>query len=114
MIFKTENIRYSKSLEIKMVLKKGSKFLKGYATVIEDEGVNYREIADIMSEIGFIMNHSSARNYVLRVMQKFAEEFDSEWDLDLSEEKIKAVAASPQFQNVIADLLHNLEATRKI
>lgn len=97
-----------------MVLKKGSKFLKGYATVIEDEGVNYREIADIMSEIGFIMNHSSARNYVLRVMQKFAEEFDSEWDLDLSEEKIKAVAASPQFQNVIADLLHNLEATRKI
>lgn len=96
-----------------MALKKGSKFAKGYATVIDDEGVNYREIADIMSEIGFVMNHSSARNYVLRVMTKFVEAFDDEWDLKLSTDRVKAVAASPQFQNVISDLLHNLEATRK-
>ena len=96
-----------------MAIKKGSKFQKGYATVIEDEGVNYREIADIMSEIGFIMNHSSARNYVLRVMTKFVEAFDKEWGWEMNSEKIKTVAASPQFQNVIADLLHNLEATRK-
>jgi len=81
---------------------------KGYATVLEDEGVNYREIADIMSEIGFVMNHSSARNYVLRVMTKFVEAFDEEWELDLSDEKIRYVAASAQFQNVIADMLHNL------
>ena len=96
-----------------MALKKGSKFTKGYATVIEDDGVNYREIADIMSEIGFVMNHSSARNYVLRVMTKFAEEFAKEWDIDITDENIKSIAASPQFQNVIADLLHNLEITDK-
>ena len=95
------------------MLKKGSKFLKGYATVIEDDGVNYREIADIMSEIGFVMNHSSARNYVLRVMHKFIEAFNKEWCLDLSSERMKTIAASPQFQNVIADLLHNLEVVRK-
>jgi len=95
-----------------MTLKKGSKFEKGYATVIDDDGINYREIADIMSEIGFVMNHSSARNYVLRVMSKFVEAFDKEWDLDLPSEKIQAVASSPQFQNVISDLLHNLETTR--
>lgn len=88
--------------------KKKSDTNKGYATVLEDEGVNYREIADIMSEIGFVMNHSSARNYVLRVMTKFVEAFDDEWDLELSDEKIRVVAASPQFQNVISDLLHNL------
>lgn len=86
---------------------------KGYATVLEDEGINYREIADIMSEIGFVMNHSSARNYVLRVMTKFVHAFDEEWNLELSDEKIKNVAASPQFQNVISDLLHNLEAAKK-
>jgi len=96
-----------------MALKKESKFTKDYATVIDDEGVNYREIADIMSEIGFVMNHSSARNYVLRVMTKFAEAFDEEWELRLSDERVKSVAASPQFQSVISDLLHNLEATRK-
>lgn len=96
-----------------MALKKGSKFTKGYATVIDEDGVNYREIADIMSEIGFVMNHSSARNYVLRVMAKFVDAFDKEWDLGLSSERARVVASSPQFQNVISDLLHNLEATRK-
>jgi hypothetical protein len=87
------------------------KNMKGYATVLDDDGINYREIADIMSEIGFVMNHSSARNYILRVMTKFAEAFDREWGLELTDEKIRHVAASPQFQNVISDLLHNLEAT---
>ena len=96
-----------------MAIKKGSKFAKGYATVIEDEGVNYREIADIMSEIGFIMNHSSARNYVIRVMTKFVQAFDRELSLGMTDEKIRTVAASPIFQNVISDLLHNLEASRK-
>ena len=96
-----------------MALKKGSKFVKGYATVIDEEGVNYREIADIMSEIGFIMNHSSARNYVLRVMTKFVEAFDEEWEVGLSTDRVRTAATSPQFQNVISDLLHNLEATRK-
>jgi len=95
-----------------MTLKKGSIFTKGYATVTDD-GVNYREIADIMSEVGFVMNHSSARNYVLRVMAKFVNAFDKEWNLGLSSERAKVVASSPQFQNVISDLLHNLEATRK-
>lgn len=95
-----------------MAVKKGSKFASGYATVGEDAGVNYREIADIMSEIGFEMNHSSARNYVLRVMTKFAKAFDEEWSLDLPEDKLACIAASPAFQNAISDLLHNLEATR--
>jgi len=43
-------------------------------------------------------------------MTKFAEAFDEEWDLCLTDEKLRNVAASPQFQNVISDLLHNLEA----
>lgn len=106
MTYKTEDILYH-NVETNMNKKKDNDS-KGYATVLEDEGVNYREIADIMSEIGFVMNHSSARNYVLRVMTKFVEAFDEEWDLHLTEEKVRIVAASPQFQNVIADLLHNL------
>lgn len=82
---------------------------RGYATVIEDEGVNYREIADIMTQLGFVMNHSSARNYVLRVMNKFADAFDKNWHLNLSPDKLKSVAYSPQFQSAIADLLHSIE-----
>lgn len=96
-----------------MAVKKGSRFKNGYATVLEDEGVNYREIADIMTDIGFSMNHSSARNHVLRVMTKFAKAFDEKWDLELSDDRLNSIAASPRFQSAVADLLHNLEATRK-
>lgn len=95
------------------MLRKGTKFSKGYATVVEDEGVNYREIADIMTELGFIMNHSSARNYILRVMSKFAEAFDEEWSLGLSDENVKKIACSPQFQSAIADILHCLETAKE-
>jgi transposase len=86
---------------------------RGYATVADDEGDNYREIADMMTEMGFSMNHSSARNYVLRVMRKFAAALADEWQLDLNEQRIDEIAKSPQFQHGIADLLHVVEAQRR-
>lgn len=92
-----------------MTLKKGTRFNGGYATVLEDDGVNYREIADIMTSLGFTMNHSSARNHVLRVMRKFAEEFAKEWQVELPEERIKDIISSPGFQSAIADVLHSME-----
>ncbi len=96
-----------------MSLKRGSKVNRGYATVVENEGVNYREIADTMTELGFSMNHSSARNYVLRVMRKFAEAIIKDFDIELSESRIDEVAKSPGFQYGIADLLHVVETDRR-
>ena len=96
-----------------MALKKGSRVDRGYATVIDDEGVNYREIADTMTEIGFKMNHSSARNYVLRVMKKFVVAYSSRWDLKLNEDRIDEIAKSPGFQQGIAEILHSMESKRR-
>jgi transposase-like protein len=81
-----------------------------YATVAIDEGVNYREIADMMTEIGFKMNHSSARNYVLRVMRKFADAITKEWDIKMSDERMDKIVKSPQFQQAICDILQTVEA----
>jgi len=81
-----------------------------YATVIESEGVNYREIADTMSTIGFKMNHSSARNHVLRVMKKFAKALVEGWDINMNDQKIEEIAKSPVFQQGICDLLQDIEA----
>lgn len=83
-----------------------------YATVHLDEGVNYREIAETMSEIGFKMNHSSARNYVLRVMRKFADAITTEWDLSLPEEKIEKIIKTPQFQEAICGLLQAIDKNK--
>lgn len=96
-----------------MALRRGMHVDRGYATVADDEGDNYREIADMMTELGFSMNHSSARNYVLRVMRKFAKAFSKEWEIELDEKRIDEVAKNPQFQHGIADILHVVEAQRR-
>ena len=96
-----------------MALKKGSKVSRGYATVIEDDGVNYRDIAETMSDLGFTMNHSSARNYVLRIMRKFAETFVQKYDLKFDDARIDEIAKSPDFQQGIADVLQSIEAHRR-
>lgn len=92
-----------------MALVKGTKVNRGYATVIEDDGVNYRDIAEIMSEMGFHMNHSSVRNYVLRVMKKFVEAINDGYELNVDSERLLEIAKMPSFQNAIASILHIIE-----
>jgi hypothetical protein len=96
-----------------MTIAKGTKIDRGYATVADDEGVNYREIADTMTELGFTMNHSSARNYVLRVMRKFVAAFADRWDVSLDDDRIDNIAKSPGFQHGVADLLQSIEMDRR-
>ena len=91
-----------------MSLKQGTTVGRGYATVADEEGVNYRDIADTMSNLGFNMNHSSARNYVLRVMRKFVEAYAMEWGVALGDVDIDEIAKSPMFQTGVADILHSL------
>lgn len=95
-----------------MTMKKGSKFDRGYAT-IDENGINYRDIADTMTELGYKMNHSSARNYVLRVMRKFVNAIAEKHDLALNESMVDTVSKSPMFQMGIYELLQDLESHRK-
>jgi hypothetical protein len=94
------------------MMKKGKKFDGGYAT-IDEAGINYRDIADTMTNIGYKMNHSSARNYVLRVMRKFADAIIDEYEIEMNEDTLDNVIKSPLFQNGIADLLQDIEAIRR-
>ena len=96
-----------------MSLKKGTKIDRGYATVVGDEGDNYRDIADVMTVLGHPMNHSSARNHVLRIMQKFAHAFALALDVPADAERIAAMARSPSFQSGVCDLLQQVEARRR-
>jgi hypothetical protein len=77
-----------------------------YAT--SKDGVNYRAIADQMTVNGHTMNHSSARNYVLRAMRKFAIALNSHFQLDLTEDKLDAIANSSNFQASISNILKDL------
>lgn len=86
---------------------------KSYATVTDEEGVNYRDIADTLTTMGYPMNHSSVRNHVLRIMRKFAQELSDGWSLELSDTQVDAVSRSSSFQRGIADILHTVEHVRR-
>ena len=84
-----------------------------YATVTDDDGGNYREIASVMTELGFKMNHSSARNYVLRIMKRFAEEYSREFGASMTDCRLLQIAKDPMFQSTIAELLQTIELDRR-
>lgn len=94
---------------------KGRTFESGYATIKggEDNGENYRKIAELMSKIGFSMNHSSARNYALRGLQKFAYAIASDMGQKLTENESLRIARDPRFQSFICEMMHYIEFERK-
>lgn len=96
-----------------MALRKGQKIELGYATVTQDEGDTYRDIATVMTAMGHPMNHSSARNHVLRIMKRFAAAFMESQGLPRDEEQVTAAARSPMFQSGVMELLQRLEQRRR-
>jgi ketopantoate reductase len=96
-----------------MALKRGAKVERGYATIADEDGVNYREIAETMTELGFSMNHSSARNHVLRVMRKFAAALCEKYSMMIDESRIDEIAKSPEFQQGMSEILRAIELQRR-
>ena len=92
-----------------MSMPKGTKFNQGYATVT-NAGKGYREIAEIMTSEGHKMNHATARNKFLQVMEKFAKKICDENGV---EGDPRLIARNPQFQAGICEIMqakcvHNL------
>jgi hypothetical protein len=83
-----------------------------YATVSEDEGVDYRTIAETMTVLGHRMNHSSARNHVVRVMRKFVDAYSRAWGVRLSDEQAEEIAKSPMFQSGVYGAIDSLTSGR--
>ena len=94
-----------------MSMPKGFKVERGYATV-SGEGLGYREIAEKMSEDGFKMNHSTARNVFVSALSKIASSICDSYDKQLSEKEIKKIAIDPRFQEAVAEYMREIEHDR--
>ena len=88
-----------------MSMPKGFKAANGYATVGERGGLGYREIAEIMSDSGYPMKHSAARNYFLQGMRKLAAPVLEQYGL--SRDEIDRIALDPRFQESVADIIEH-------
>ena len=84
-----------------MSMPKGTKFKSGYATVT-NQGLGYREIAEIMTAEGHKMNHATARNYFLRAMEKLAEPMVQLMDNDRRADEL---AVDTNFQDAMIEIL---------
>ena len=92
-----------------MTMPKGFKSKNGYATTTELGGKSYQQIANIMTERGYVMNHSTARNVFLSAMSKFAMELFEIYNIPASKDKIKQVSSDPRFQSGLMTAIVDLE-----
>lgn len=79
-----------------------------YATLDHDlGGLDFRAISNKLVEFGHEMGHSTVRNVLLRIYEKFAENYMISQGIkgDPSE-----VARDPEFQRSLAVLLHDMYA----
>jgi len=78
---------------------------KKYVTTNNYEGMGYYDIAKVMTENGHKMNHSTARNIVIRSFSKIVKNISHKYNKKYTEEQIKSIAKSPQFQNSIVEIM---------
>ena len=78
---------------------------KKYVTTNDYNGLDYRSIANIMTKEGNKMNHSSVRNYITRGFCKVVKGISKDYGAKYSDEQIKKIAQSPEFQKSIIELM---------
>jgi hypothetical protein len=92
-----------------MSMPKGYKVDRGYATVNELGGLDYRSIAEHMTDDGHKMNHATARNVFVKGMSKIAREVCILHGQECTPQNLKAVAINPVFQNAIAEMMVTID-----
>lgn len=92
-----------------MTMPKGFKVDNGYATNIELGGKSYQEIADCMTEKGYKMNHSTARNVHVNGLVKIVKSITDLQGLQLSDKDIIKIAKDPRFQIGICDIIKDID-----
>lgn len=78
---------------------------KKYVTANSHKGLDYRSIAEIMTKRGDEMNHSTVRNIITRGFSKIVKGMSEDYELKHTDEKIKEIAQSPEFQDSIIQIM---------
>ncbi len=78
---------------------------KIYAQITNSESLKYRDISKLSYKQGWGVNHSSARNYLIRAMRKFAKQLTKKHELRYTRAQINEIATNPDFQEAISILI---------
>ena len=93
---------------------KGHKSEHGYSVSADfDGGIGYKDIASQMTEMGYKMNLSTARNVLVNAMDKLALDICKTYDINITSQELKRIASDPRFQSGIHDLLSERDNPKK-
>ena len=95
-----------------MPMPKGHKLENGYSTSKSLGGDSYQEISDKMSDQGFKMNHSTARNVFVNSLKKIAKDVTSLYDIDCDDGELSRIAKDPRFQGAIVEFMRESKSER--
>lgn len=70
-----------------------------------EEGIDFRKIAQIMTEAGFQMNHATARNVLMLSLSRLVRNVSEELGTNLSEEQIKGILKDQKVHEALSDVL---------
>ena len=95
-----------------MTMPKGHKSPHGYASIKSIPGaMDYRSIAEKMTDSGDKMNHATARNVFLSAMKKIASPILELYDMPTNADAVMRTAKDPRFQESIVDILSDTNDT---
>ena len=88
---------------------KGHKSDYGYATVTGNiGGLDYRTIAEKMTDDGYKMNHATARNIFLRAMKKLASPLCEMYTPETTQSHLDYIAKDPRFQASMIEMVSTI------
>tara|TARA_B100000900_G_scaffold412035_1_gene432989 strand:- start:1108 stop:1380 length:273 start_codon:yes stop_codon:yes gene_type:complete len=88
-----------------MSMPKGFKTQNGYGTTKDLGGSTYHEVASKMNDLGYKMNHSTARNIYVSALIKIARNVTDLYQVENSEKDLKKIAINPDFQTAISSFM---------
>lgn len=77
---------------------------KVYITL--DDGKDFRQIASIMSGLGFNCNHATVRNVLMSAMFKLIRHITDEIGEELTDEELIGILKNQNLHNSLQDVLH--------
>lgn len=87
-----------------MPMPKGKK-VGSYVTLSDRDAMNYRSIADHMSDMGWKMNHATARGVLLRGMEKVARRTLIGIKGHADPKDVQRLIKDEDFHNYVGDIL---------
>ena len=90
------------------MMPKGYKKKNGYGSSKKLGGSSYHDIASSMNDLGYKMNHSTARNVFVTGLIKIAEKLTDLQGEKFDKKKLKEIAIDPRFQEAVSEYMREL------